>query len=91
MGDDNCLRSMVGEIISSLKGINYIEVVGLNMEEDKEAAFDGAVDMAWKLLGTVDAFVNCYVYEGRAHIHNINIETTSFMNLFYISVRHSYI
>lgn len=65
VGNDNCLRSMVGEIISSLKGINYIEVVGLNMEEDKEAAFDGAVAMAWKLLGTVDAFVNCYVYEGK--------------------------
>ncbi|ONK58498.1 uncharacterized protein A4U43_C09F13660 [Asparagus officinalis] len=64
-GDESCLRSMAEEIMGSLKGINRVEVVGLNMEEDKEATFDGVVDIAWKLLGSLDAFVNCYVYEGK--------------------------
>lgn len=51
--------------MGSLKGISRVEVLGLNMEDDKEASFDEAVDRAWKLLGSVDAFVNCYVYEGK--------------------------
>nr|XP_010926845.1 uncharacterized protein LOC105049008 isoform X1 [Elaeis guineensis] len=65
MGDENRLREMVGEIVSLLKGTNQLEVVGLNMEEDKEATFDEAVDTAWTLLGRVDGFVNCYSYEGK--------------------------
>lgn len=64
MGDENRLREMVGEIVSLLKGTNQLEVVGFNMGEDKEAAFDEAVGAAWKLLGRVDGFVNCYSYEG---------------------------
>lgn len=65
VGDENRLRGMAGEIMGSLNGLNRVEVVGLNMEDDKEATFDGAVNLAWKLLGTVDAFVNCYVFEGK--------------------------
>lgn len=64
-GDENALRNVVREITGSLKGISAPEVVGLNMEDDKEAAFDEAVDVAWKLVGKLDAFVNCYVYEGK--------------------------
>lgn len=65
MGDDNRLRSMAEEIMGSSKGLERVEVVGLNMEDDMEATFDGAVDMAWNLLGMVDAFVNCCVFEGK--------------------------
>lgn len=64
MGDESCLRSMVAEISSSLKEIEPIEVVGLNFEDDDEAVFDAAVDKAWNALGALDAFVNCYLYEG---------------------------
>ncbi|XP_039123689.1 levodione reductase [Dioscorea cayenensis subsp. rotundata] len=65
MGDESCLRSMVAEISSSLKEIEPIEVVGLNFEDDDEAVFDAAVDKAWNALGALDAFVNCYLYEGK--------------------------
>ncbi|XP_020581139.1 L-xylulose reductase-like [Phalaenopsis equestris] len=65
MGDENNLRSLVREITSSLKESDQIELIGLNMEEESEAVFDSAVDKAWKLLDSVDAFVNCYLYEGK--------------------------
>ncbi|URE40317.1 short chain dehydrogenase [Musa troglodytarum] len=64
MGDKNQLQKMVGDMASSLKEVNAFKIVGLNMEEDLEAVFDEAVDLAWKLLGTLDAFVNCCAYEG---------------------------
>ncbi|XP_077251623.1 uncharacterized protein LOC143890830 [Tasmannia lanceolata] len=65
MGDEICLRSVAGEIMDSLKGINPIEVIGLNMEGVEEVVFDEAVDKAWILLGALDALVNCYTYEGK--------------------------
>ena len=64
MGDKDVLQSMVGEITRSLKGIDPFEVIGLNMEEENEAAFDVAVSKAWKSLGELDAFINCYTFEG---------------------------
>ncbi|PKI60325.1 hypothetical protein CRG98_019261 [Punica granatum] len=42
-----------------------VEVVGLDMEEDSEAVFEEAVDKAWNFFGGLDAFVNCYTYEGK--------------------------
>ncbi|KAJ8492293.1 hypothetical protein OPV22_014014 [Ensete ventricosum] len=65
MGDKNQLQKMVGDMVSSFKEVNAFKIVGLNMEEDLEAVFDEAVDLAWKLLGTLDAFVNCCAYEGK--------------------------
>ncbi|CAD5164450.1 uncharacterized protein LOC103994874 [Musa acuminata AAA Group] len=65
MGDKNQLQKMVGDMASSFKEVNAFKIVGLNMEEDLEAVFDEAVDLAWKLLGTLDAFVNCCAYEGK--------------------------
>ncbi|XP_020572156.1 estradiol 17-beta-dehydrogenase 8-like isoform X2 [Phalaenopsis equestris] len=56
---------MAGDIKRSLKGMYPIEVIGLNMEDEREAAFDEAVDKAWKLLGGLDAFVNCHCFEGK--------------------------
>ncbi|KAK1319738.1 Zerumbone synthase [Acorus calamus] len=63
-GDEASLRTVAREIMSSLNGISPIEVIGLDMEDDKESVFDEAVDRAWKRLGSLDAFVNCYLYEG---------------------------
>lgn len=65
LGDENVIKSMAGDIMRSSKGVNPIEVVGLNMEDEVEVAFDEAVDKAWTVLGAVDAFVNCHVYEGK--------------------------
>lgn len=65
LGDENHLQSMVAEIMSSLKRSHKMEVVGLNIEAAEEASFDAAVDVAWKVLGKLDAFVNCYLYEGK--------------------------
>lgn len=55
-------------IVESLKGVLPIEVVGLDMEEEREAAFDEAVNRACSILGALDAFVNAYSYEGTAFL-----------------------
>lgn len=65
IGDENNLGSVVREIESFLKGTNRIELIGLNMEEERKVIFDEAVDKACKLLGSIDAFVNCHLYEGK--------------------------
>lgn len=64
MGEESCLQSVAEKITGSLKGSNPIDVIGLTMEAEKEAVFDEAVEKAWQHLGTLDAFVNCYAYEG---------------------------
>lgn len=64
MGDEDRLQKMVGDIMSSLGGSSPFKVVDLNMEEEHESFFDEAVELAWKLLGSLDAFVSCYSYEG---------------------------
>ncbi|XP_009396788.2 uncharacterized protein LOC103981775 isoform X2 [Musa acuminata AAA Group] len=63
MGDEDRLQRMVGDIMSSLGGSSPFKVVDLNMEEEHESFFDEAVELAWKLLGSLDAFVSCYSYE----------------------------
>lgn len=69
VGDERKLKR-VGEMIrQSLDGNVVLEVVGLNMEEEQEAAFDEAVDKAWKHLGHLDALVHCYSYEGKMQDH----------------------
>ncbi|CAA6664050.1 unnamed protein product [Spirodela intermedia] len=50
MGDPVSLRNIAEEINNSLKVHDSVEVVGLEMREDKEAIFDQSVDKAWKLL-----------------------------------------
>lgn len=64
MGEESHLWSVAEKITGSLNGVNPIEVIGLNMEAEKEAVFDEAVGKAWQHLGSLDAFVNCYAYEG---------------------------
>ncbi|XP_050941444.1 carbonyl reductase [NADPH] 2 isoform X1 [Cucumis melo] len=64
IGNECVLQSMSKMIAESLKGVLPIEVVGLDMEEEREAAFDEAVNRACSVLGTLDAFVHAYSYEG---------------------------
>lgn len=64
IGNENVLQSMSKVIAQSLKGVLPIEVVGLDMEGEREAAFDEAVNRASSILGTLDAFVHAYTYEG---------------------------
>ncbi|KAL4367961.1 hypothetical protein GQ457_05G011320 [Hibiscus cannabinus] len=69
MGNESCLRSVRKKIMDSTNSMVPIEVVGLDLEEGREAAFDEAVDKAWKVFGFIDSFVNCYAYEGKMQDH----------------------
>ncbi|MBA0791573.1 hypothetical protein Gohar_016147 [Gossypium harknessii] len=70
MGNEWCLRSVREKKMGSINdNIVPIEVVGLDMEEEREGIFDEAVDKAWKVFGSIDAFVNCYAYEGKMQDH----------------------
>ncbi|KAJ4822156.1 hypothetical protein Tsubulata_020757 [Turnera subulata] len=65
MGEESCVRSVADKINGSVEGAASVEVVGLDMEDERQAAFDEAVDKACLILGNLDAFVNCYFYEGK--------------------------
>ena len=69
MGNESLLRSIACRIADadSIKNTNAIEVVSLDMEDDREATFHGAVEKACNLLGKLDAFVNFYAYEGMSN------------------------
>ncbi|XP_039016867.1 carbonyl reductase [NADPH] 2-like [Hibiscus syriacus] len=69
MGNECCLKSARKKIMNSTNNMVPVEVVGLDMEEEREEAFDEAVDKAWKAFGFVDAFVNCFAYEGKMQDH----------------------
>lgn len=81
LGNENVLRRTSKEIVASLKGILPIEVVGLDMEEGGEVAFDEAVNKASSILGTLDAFVHAYTYEGTPLPHLSLSSILSFYNL----------
>ncbi|CAN6575153.1 unnamed protein product [Malus baccata var. baccata] len=40
-------------------------MVDVDMEDEREGAFDEAVEKACNILGNLDAFVHCYSYEGK--------------------------
>ncbi|GKV26136.1 hypothetical protein SLEP1_g35487 [Rubroshorea leprosula] len=65
MGNEFCLRSLRDKIMSMAEAVVPVEVVGLDMEEQREGVFDEAVDRALKILGNLDAFVHCYAFEGK--------------------------
>lgn len=69
MGNESSLRTIAEKIMSNSyeDGSISVEVVGLDMEDEREDIFDQAVDKAWKKLGNLDAFVQCYSYEGKMH------------------------
>lgn len=56
---------MAEDILRSLNEPTSVKVVDLNIDEDHEDIFDKAVGTAWKIFGMLDAFVNCYSYEGK--------------------------
>nr|GMC77044.1 peroxisomal 2,4-dienoyl-CoA reductase [Ipomoea batatas] len=64
-GNERKLKGVAEMIRQSLDDSVVVEVVGLNMEDEREIAFDEAVDKAWKILGYLDALVHCYSYEGK--------------------------
>ncbi|KAK8644119.1 hypothetical protein V6N13_123434 [Hibiscus sabdariffa] len=68
MGSEGCLRKVKEKIMESAKGV-AVEVVGLDMEDGRETAFDDAVYKAWNVFGHLDAFVNCYAYQGKIQDH----------------------
>ncbi|XP_068334848.1 uncharacterized protein [Pyrus communis] len=50
---------------ASLEGeVAPVEMVDVDMEDEREGAFDEAVEKACNILGNLDAFVHCYSYEG---------------------------
>ncbi|XWS40570.1 hypothetical protein CRYUN_Cryun17cG0006900 [Craigia yunnanensis] len=69
MGNECYLRSVREKIMDSTKTVVPVEVIGLDIEEERERAFDEAVDKAWKVYGRLDALVNCYSYEGKMQDH----------------------
>ncbi|CAL9014853.1 hypothetical protein PRUPE_3G308300 [Prunus persica] len=69
MGKESCLRSIQQKIKGSLEGVVPVEVVDVDMEDEREGAFDEAVDKACHILGNLDAFVHCYTYEGKMQEH----------------------
>jgi NAD(P)-dependent dehydrogenase (short-subunit alcohol dehydrogenase family) len=62
VGDDGALAATAEEVRHCVDG--GVAVVGLDFEDCDEAAVDAAVDRAWRCFGGLDAFVNCYTYEG---------------------------
>lgn len=64
MGNEKILKGVADWITNDLKTVT-VEIVGLDMEEEREAVFDAAVEKTWNILGKVDALVNCYTYEGK--------------------------
>ena len=68
LGNETVLRRTSKEIVESVKGVLPIEIVGLDMEEEGEADFTEAVNRACSILGTLDAFVHAYSYEGTAYL-----------------------
>ncbi|KAL2338442.1 hypothetical protein Fmac_012888 [Flemingia macrophylla] len=71
MGDDRSLLSIAHKITDSLSlgDAGAVQVVGLDMEDETESAFDRSVDKACQILGKLDSFVNCYTYEGKMQEH----------------------
>jgi hypothetical protein len=71
MGNENTLKDVSATITNDLKEVS-IEIVGLDMEDEREAVFDEAVEKTWNILGKVDALVNCYTYEGKLDFREFN-------------------
>lgn len=76
MGKESCLRSIQQKIKGSLEGVVPVEVVDVDMEDEREGAFDEAVDKACHILGNLDAFVHCYTYEGTQSVPYIYLENS---------------
>ncbi|XP_019454958.1 PREDICTED: uncharacterized protein LOC109356077 [Lupinus angustifolius] len=74
MGNEATLRSLALKIKGTFQGAAgfdpvVVEVVGLDMEDQKESVFHDSVDKACQILGKLDAFVNCFTNEGKMQDH----------------------
>lgn len=71
MGDQSSLRTIAHGIADSLSlpDAAALQVLQLDMEDQTESAFFHSVDKACQILGKLDAFVNCYTYEGKMQEH----------------------
>ncbi|KAM7278737.1 hypothetical protein ACFE04_005871 [Oxalis oulophora] len=66
MGTETILQSVAEKITAESVIVNAsVEVVGLDMEDDSENSFNLAVEKALQIMGSFDAFVHCYTYEGK--------------------------
>ena len=63
VGDEGALAATAEEVRRCVGG--GVAVVGLDFEACDEAAVDAVVGRAWRCFAGLDAFVNCYTYEGR--------------------------
>ncbi|KAL3630840.1 hypothetical protein CASFOL_023824 [Castilleja foliolosa] len=91
MGNEEQMRSAADKIKRSLSGGVSIDVIDLDMEEEREAAFSEAVEKAKRVLGNLDAFVNGYSYEGKmqdplslSESEFKKIVKTNFMSVWYL-------
>ncbi|KAL2897346.1 Protein BCCIP-like protein [Bienertia sinuspersici] len=57
--------SIGDKITDSINDHDAIKVVGLDMEDDRETSFYGAVEKACNLLGNLDAFVDCILKKAK--------------------------
>lgn len=64
LGDEGALAATEEEARRCGVGGGCVELVGLDFKACGEAAADAAVDRAWRCFAGLDAFVNCYSYEG---------------------------
>ncbi|XP_071734932.1 uncharacterized protein [Rutidosis leptorrhynchoides] len=90
VGDEKVLKDVADWIKDELKEV-VIEIVGLDMEDENEAVFDEVVEKTWSILGKIDAFVNCYTYEGKMqdplHMSEVDFKKTvriNFMAAWYL-------
>lgn len=84
MGNESQLRDSAEKIRTSLKAAVTVDVVGVDMEEDREAVFDEAVGTARSILGNLDAFVHCYSYEGKNQFFPLLNSQILCLPLFYL-------
>lgn len=76
--------------MDSEKDVWPVEVVGVDMEEEKEGVFDDAVDKACGILGHLDAFVHGYTYEGKNLLGCVIVNWEVDMTYLYIYINNDY-
>ena len=77
LGDEGALAATEEEARRCGVGGGCVEFVGLDFKACGEAAADAAVDRAWRCFAGLDAFVNCYSYEGTKDSHTDTVPSCS--------------
>jgi NAD(P)-dependent dehydrogenase (short-subunit alcohol dehydrogenase family) len=71
VGDEGSLAATAEEVRRRGGGGGGVAVAGLDFEACDGAAVGAAVDRAWRCFDGLDAFVNCYSYQGK-NCHRIS-------------------